>query len=139
MHPARVGGALLRLRRGATAPTGPSIGRTVAGRQAHVSCTSRARSTCYNGRSVPNVVNPGSGRARIDPEPVRMTDPTLARATRSCTHRAEPGPSCLSVPRRGHGRHPPEMLTFLETVRTGGGVFLQPSTTALMMANQRLA
>ena len=30
----------------------------------------------------------------------------------------------------------PEMLTFLETVRTGGGVILQPSTTAMMMANQ---
>jgi CubicO group peptidase (beta-lactamase class C family) len=30
----------------------------------------------------------------------------------------------------------PEMLTFLETVRTGGGVILQPSSTASMMANQ---
>ncbi len=30
----------------------------------------------------------------------------------------------------------PEMLTFLETVRTGGGDILQPSTAAMMMANQ---
>jgi CubicO group peptidase (beta-lactamase class C family) len=30
----------------------------------------------------------------------------------------------------------PEMLTFLETVRQGGGAILRPSTTAMMMANQ---
>jgi CubicO group peptidase (beta-lactamase class C family) len=30
----------------------------------------------------------------------------------------------------------PEMLTFLETVRSGGGAILQPSSAAAMMANQ---
>lgn len=30
----------------------------------------------------------------------------------------------------------PEMLTFLETVRIGGGGILQPSSTSMMMANQ---
>jgi CubicO group peptidase (beta-lactamase class C family) len=72
-----------------------------------------------------------------DPEPVRMTDPYSHEED---TLVYSPGRALdpAAFPSAGAGMvgTAPEMLTFLETVRTGGGVILQPSTTALMMANQ---
>jgi len=72
-----------------------------------------------------------------DPEPVRMSDPY---SHQDDTLVYSPGRALdpAAFPSAGAGivGTAPEMLTFLETVRTGGGVILQPSTTAMMMANQ---
>ena len=72
-----------------------------------------------------------------DPEPVRMSDPY---SHQDDTLVYSPGRALdpAAFPSAGAGMvgTAPEMLTFLETVRTGGGAVLQPSTTALMMANQ---
>jgi CubicO group peptidase (beta-lactamase class C family) len=72
-----------------------------------------------------------------DPEPVQMTDPY---SHEDDTLVYSPGralePAAFPSPGAGMVGTAPEMLTFLETVRTGGGTILQPSTTALMMANQ---
>jgi CubicO group peptidase (beta-lactamase class C family) len=72
-----------------------------------------------------------------DPEPVRMTDP-YSHADFPLIYSPSRALDPAAFPSAGAGMvgTAPEMLTFLETVRTGGGGILQPSTTAMMMANQ---
>jgi CubicO group peptidase (beta-lactamase class C family) len=72
-----------------------------------------------------------------DPEPVRMTDPYY-HADFPLIYSPGRASDPAAFPSAGAGMigTAPEMLTFLETVRTGGGGILQPSSTTMMMANQ---
>jgi CubicO group peptidase (beta-lactamase class C family) len=72
-----------------------------------------------------------------EPEPVRMSDP-YSHQDDTLVYSPGRALDAAAFPSAGAGMvgTAPEMLTLLETVRTGGGVILQPSTTAMMMANQ---
>jgi CubicO group peptidase (beta-lactamase class C family) len=72
-----------------------------------------------------------------DPEPVRMTEP-YSPPDDTLVYSPSRALDPAAFPSAGAGMvgTAPEMLTFLETVRTGGGVILQSSSTAMMMANQ---
>jgi CubicO group peptidase (beta-lactamase class C family) len=72
-----------------------------------------------------------------DPEPIRMTDPyshkddpIVYSPGRALDPTAFPSAGCGMV------GSAPEMLAFLESIRSGGGPILGPSTTTMMMTNQ---
>src|SRR6202012_3757214 len=74
------------------------------------------------------------------PEPVRMGDPHAVPSPEGRTITFSPGrifnPKAFQSGGAGAAGTAPDLLTFLETLRQGGGVILKPETVDRGFANQ---